>query len=226
MLKLGLMKELYFAYPSITKTAHEMLQQVSAFTGRKKFPFSANGSALLVLDMQRYFLEPASHAYVPSAQAIVPNLRKLVDSYHQSQKPIIFTRHLNTPQNAGMMSSWWRNLIGVDDPFSEIIDGLDVSKGILMEKTQYDAFYHTDLQTLLDENSIRRIVICGVMTHLCCETTARSAFMRGFEVYFCVDGTATYSREHHLASLLNLSHGFATPLLVDKVIEAVRGHND
>jgi len=203
-----------------------MLQQVNASAGSKMFPFSANNSALLVLDMQRYFLEPASHAYVPSAQAIVPNLRELVDTYYQSQKPIIFTRHLNTPQNAGMMSSWWRNLIGVEDPFSEIIDELDTSRGMVLEKTQYDAFYQTNLQNLLDEHSVRRVVICGVMTHLCCETTARSAFMRGFEVFFCVDGTATYTREHHLASLLNLSHGFATPLLVDKVIEAVRGHND
>jgi len=220
------MKEIYFASHSIHEAAHEMLQQVNASTGGNRFPFSANNSALLVLDMQRCFLEPASHAYVPSAHAIIPNLRKLVDIYYQSQKPIIFTRHLNTLQNAGMMSYWWRNLIGANDPFSEIIDELDASKGIVLEKTQYDAFYQTDLQNLLDEHSVQRVVICGVMTHLCCETTARSAFMRGFEVYFCVDGTATYTREHHLASLLNLSHGFATPLLVDSVIEAVRGHND
>jgi isochorismate hydrolase len=58
------------------------------------------------------------------------------------------------------------------------------------------------------------------MTHLCCETTARSAFMRGFEVFFTIDGTATYNEEHHWAALLNLAHGFATPVLVDEVVSA------
>jgi len=67
------------------------------------------------------------------------------------------------------------------------------------------------------------VVICGVMTHLCCETTARSAFMRGFEVFFTVDGTATYTEAFHRASLLNLSHGFAVPVLVENILEKLDG---
>ncbi|MGB9641195.1 MAG: isochorismatase family protein, partial [Anaerolineales bacterium] len=45
---------------------------------------------------------------------------------------------------------------------------------------------------------------------LCCETTARSAFIRGFEPFFLVDGTATYNSYFHQATLLNLNHGFAS----------------
>jgi isochorismate hydrolase len=60
------------------------------------------------------------------------------------------------------------------------------------------------------------------MTHLCCETTARSAFMRGLQVFIAVDGTATYSEAFHRASLLNLSHGFALPVLVDEILERLR----
>jgi bifunctional isochorismate lyase / aryl carrier protein len=56
------------------------------------------------------------------------------------------------------------------------------------------------------------------MTHLCCETTARSAFMRGFEVFFTMDGTATYNEQLHRASLLTLSHGFALPVLMDELL--------
>ena len=47
------------------------------------------------------------------------------------------------------------------------------------------------------------------MTNLCCETTARDAFMRGFRVYFLLDGTATCTEEYHLATLKNLAYGFA-----------------
>ncbi len=59
------------------------------------------------------------------------------------------------------------------------------------------------------------------MTHLCCETTARSAFVRGFEVFFTIDGTATYNKEFHFATLHNLAHGFALPILVDEILDAV-----
>jgi isochorismate hydrolase len=56
------------------------------------------------------------------------------------------------------------------------------------------------------------------MTHLCCETSARSAFMRGFEVFFPIDGTATYNRDFHLATLRNLAHGFATMTTVRELL--------
>jgi bifunctional isochorismate lyase/aryl carrier protein len=47
------------------------------------------------------------------------------------------------------------------------------------------------------------------MTHLCCETTARAAFVAGYEVFFLVDGTASYNEEFHISTLKNLAHGFA-----------------
>lgn len=55
------------------------------------------------------------------------------------------------------------------------------------------------------------------MTHLCCETTARSAFIRGFDVFFTIDGTATYNEDFHFGTLYNLAHGFAVPLLIDEI---------
>ncbi|PIV27689.1 MAG: isochorismatase, partial [Anaerolineae bacterium CG03_land_8_20_14_0_80_58_20] len=50
-----------------------------------------------------------------------------------------------------------------------------------------------------------------------CETTARSAFVRGFEVFFCADGTATYTKELHRSTLLNLSHGVAIPTVCAEI---------
>ena len=90
------------------------------------------------------------------------------------------------------MSPWWHgDLIRPEDPLSEVSPRFDVSKGKVVEKSRYDAFYQTQLEEALRGQKISQVVICGVMTHLCCETTARSAFMRGFEVFFTVDGTAT-----------------------------------
>jgi len=59
------------------------------------------------------------------------------------------------------------------------------------------------------------------MTHLCCESSARSAFMRGFEVLFTIDGTATYREDFHRAAILNLAHGFAHPVLTGEIIKGL-----
>ena len=98
--------------------------------------------------------------------------------------------------------------------------------GTLIQKSQYDAFYQTQLEGILRDRQVTQVVICGVMTHLCCETTARSAFMHGFEVFFPVDGTVTYRLEYHRASLLNLAHGFASIVLMKNILQAIQGENE
>jgi isochorismate hydrolase len=168
--------------------------------------------------MQRYFLEESSHACIPAAQAIIPKIAELIDSYYQKNLPIIFTRHLNSATDAKMMAKWWRDLIKKDDPLSNIIPEFDLSRGMIIEKSQYDAFYETRLEEILRQKGVTQVVVCGVMAHLCCETTARSAFVRGFEVFFTVNGTATYNERFHRATLLNLAHGFAVPVLVDEIL--------
>lgn len=179
--------------------------------------FEPAHAALIVLDMQQYFLNPGSHAFVPSAEAILPRVQELAGVFRRKGQSIILTRHLNTQGNAGAMAEWWADLIHEDDPASEIIKELDDPQAIRIEKTQYDAFHKTGLEERLRSLYITQVVIAGVLTHLCCETTARSAFMRGFKVFFAVDGTATYHEDFHRATLLNLSHGFAVPVLVDDI---------
>ena len=179
-------------------------------------------AALLVLDMQRYFLDETSHAFIPSAPAIIPRIQSLQSTFINRHLPVIHTRHMNTPQNAGLMNSWWKELMIETNPLSEITADIQNNYAAVFIKSQYDAFYKTDLEQWLIGKHISQVVITGVMTHLCCETTARSAFMRGFQVFFTVDATATYNRQFHQASLLNLTHGFAVPVLCEQLI-VIRG---
>ena len=118
------------------------------------------------------------------------------------------------------MTRWWKDSIASESPGGQLVPELDTSGGVILNKSQYDAFLGTPLEDILRSKGVRQVVICGVMTHLCCETTARSAFMRGFEVFFTVDGTATYTLAFHQAALLNLAHGFAVPMLVEEVLAA------
>ena len=117
------------------------------------------------------------------------------------------------------MKHWWQDMIMENDPRSRIMSALNLDTGTILIKSQYDAFHQTDLNTLLKRRNVSRVIITGVMTHLCCESTARSAFMRGYEVVFTIDGTATYNEQFHYATLLNLAHGFVTPVLIDQIID-------
>jgi isochorismate hydrolase len=220
------MKESYFTIELIESQALELYQQVVDLSQKKAITFQPSQSALLVLDMQAYFLDPASHAYVPSSRAILDGIVQLIKLSFTSGLPIFFTQHINTAENAAMMSIWWKDLITYQNPLHKIIPEIDLSLGTRIQKSQYDAFYRTHLDRLLRDKGVTQLILCGVMTHLCCETTARSAFMHGFEVFFPVDGTATYNLAFHQASLLNLAHGFASVVLMRDIMAAIRGEHE
>jgi bifunctional isochorismate lyase/aryl carrier protein len=201
-------REAYFTPGNIAERAAALLRAADAYRRVPPPRIGADGTALLILDVQRYFLDEGSHAFVPSAPAVIGRINALAAAV----KNVVLTRHANTPGNAGAMGRWWRDLLGEDDPMGGLDPRLD-ARGEVIVKTQYDAFYGTDLEKILRGWGVSAVVVCGVMTHLCCETTARSAFVRGFDVYLPVDATATYTEALHRASLLTLSHGFAVPLL-------------
>ena len=79
----------------------------------------------------------------------------------------------------------------------------------LVEKHTYSAFYDTDLESFLKKSERTEVIVTGVMTNLCCETTARDAFIRGFRVFFSTDATATSNHDLHSSTLKNLAYGFA-----------------
>ena len=177
--------------------------------------------ALLVLDMQEYFLHPESHAFVPSAPALIPGIQQLIHKFREKGYPVLFTQHVNTLEDAGMMAEWWRDLITVEHPMVGLSTQLEVGESPVIQKSQYDAFWGTDLDAMLITMGCTDVVVTGVMTHLCCETTARSAFMHGYRVWFPVDGTATYHLDFHQSTLTTLAHGFAVPVLVRELLSAL-----
>lgn len=188
--------------------AEEFIKKIYPCPDYRKINFNIRQSALIVTDMQEYFLNKNSHAYIPASESIVEDISSLVSVFRKNNRPVIFTRHINTKENAGMLSAWWSDII-TEENYSGLTEKLDTHGAKIIIKTQYDAFYKTELEDYLKSQQVKSVVITGVATHLCCETTARAAFVRGFEVFFPVDCTATYDEEFHLSASRNLSHGFA-----------------
>jgi isochorismate hydrolase len=202
-------KEKYFTNESVAQESRELVGVIS--NTRKQPVMSCDDAALVVLDMQEYFLNESSHAFIPSSLALISGIKHLQSNFLDKGLPVIHTRHVNSEKNAGQMKKWWKDVIKPDNSLSEITSSLSDSRAIVIEKSQYDAFYKTELESILKENRIKRIVVTGVMTHLCLETTVRSGFVRGYEMFAPVDGTATYNREFHVSTIRNLSHGFCAP---------------
>ncbi|MBN1437300.1 MAG: isochorismatase family protein [Sedimentisphaerales bacterium] len=213
------MKRKYFDINDLTKQGPVLRGEAGATGGR--FRFDLGRAGLLLLDMQRYFLDREGHAWIPSGEVILPGLVRLAEVFGRAGRPVVLTRHLNNEADAGMMGCWWRGLIERERPDSEVVgqlaDYAARGEARLLEKEQYDAFYETDLEQWLRAQGVEQIVIGGVMANLCCETTARSGFVRGFEVFFLVDGTAAYNRELHLATLRNIGFGFGELVTVAEV---------
>ena len=174
--------------------------------------FKPQTSALLVIDMQQYFCNPSSHAYFKDSTTIIPNIHQLIITYRQQSLPVLFTRYaLLQTENPGAMGRWWNDVLYDGNTMSSIIDALHpIPSEPVIRKTQYSAFFETDLDTILKSHQVTTIVITGVLTHLCCETTARDAFMRNYDIFFVSDATASDTKTLHSASLATLSDGFAT----------------
>jgi len=169
-------------------------------------------SALLVIDMQGFFLDANSLTFACGGLAILPAVKRLVGAFRRAGRPVIFTRHVHHPNDldSGIMGWWWEGKCLEGSPESEIVTELAPLPGEkVVLKHRYSAFYDTDLETVLRCLKARDLVVCGVMTNLCCESTARDAYYRDYRVFFPADTSGSVTEEMHLASLVNLAFGFA-----------------
>ena len=150
--------------------------------------------ALLVIDVQREYFDPDGPAYVEHARDIVTNVNRLVDGFRAHGQPVVLVRHTHRPDgsDAGRMGDFAAP--GEEDSFVEgtprveFIPELHVEPGdVVVTKRRYSAFLGTDLGTVLRTAGTRAVVICGLMTSFCCETTARDAHGRDYEVLFVAD---------------------------------------
>jgi nicotinamidase-related amidase len=175
--------------------------------------------ALIVVDMQNGFCHPEGSfprigLGLEGSDAAVRNAAIAVKQARAADVPIIFTRHLyrlgradegpalirNSPALAvvnGLAAGSWD---------AEVVEDLDCGPDDLrVDKVRFDAFQWTSLEPLLRGLSVSKLVICGVVTNLCVETTVRSAFMRDFPVTLIEDACAAKTRRLHELSIEVLS---------------------
>jgi nicotinamidase-related amidase len=186
-------------------------------------------AALLVIDMQNDFINKGSMVYTEMAEAIVPNLKRLILSCRKAKIPVIYTAHIHQDPavDGGMTAQWWLELKDKKvlvagskgaEIYSEIAPKPDEK---VIYKHRYSAFYNTDLEIALRGLGITDLIISGVMTNICCESTARDAFFRDFRIFVLADGTGSGEEIFHISSLRALAYGFAYVTTVEEIIKKI-----
>ncbi|KAI1704412.1 isochorismatase family domain-containing protein [Ditylenchus destructor] len=160
-------------------------------------------AVLLVIDMQV--------AFQTQGQQVLNQVNETISQCRQANLPIVFTQfgHKYVPEDCGVLCDFWGtdgvNMVG--SPSFQLMSGLDVQDGdIIVEKYRYDAFYGTVLSDMLRVLKVDTVIVTGVKTNICCETTARSAFSHDFKVVFVSDATAANTEALHNATLLNIAN--------------------
>ncbi len=217
----------FLAEPELAARSREWCRKLSWDAERL---IALDSPALLVLDMQTDFLTKGGALPVWGGPAIIPRVAEAVDAFRAAGRPIFFSRHLclgltDKPPELGIHAL-------VTDPEKLLRDGC-VGAEILsslkpqrdehvIPKYQYSAFYGTPLEFLLRAAKVRDVVITGVVTNVCCETTAHDAFFRGFGVVSTIDGTGGLDEASHLASLATIRQSYGRVATVRQVGDAVK----
>ncbi|GAB2631581.1 isochorismatase family protein [Streptomyces capparidis] len=153
----------------------------------EKIDDRTGGTALLVIDVQESFRQRPSWRAV-SNPAIVERVGALVDAARARGRRVVWILHA-APGTGSVFDPALGHV--------RLMDGLEPRDGEpVLTKTTRNAFTTTELQRLLTLGGVRRLVVCGIQTEQCCETTARVAGDLGYDVTFVTDATATFPIPH------------------------------
>ncbi len=177
-------------------------------------------SALLVVDLQRAFTDPQQPAFVPDAPAAMVQAARLAEAFRRAGRPVFFTRHAHasSPRGPGM-GRWWSTFV-LEGSEASLLDPelVPLEEDLVLRKEHYSAFRETGLDAWLRQRAVETVVIAGTMTHICVDTSARDAFMHGFDVVVVHDACASRPAALHAYSLHALSHAFARLASTDDVV--------
>jgi nicotinamidase-related amidase len=185
--------------------------------------FANDTSALLIIDMQRDFLDPKGYIAqtgvdVQGLRAIIPNVRRLLEAARAKEVRVIHTREGHRPDLTDLPVVKARRAAGAGAPIGStgplgrllvrgepghaIIPELEpLATEPVIDKPGFGAFHATDLEQLLRVAGVRTLIISGVTTDICVHSTLREAVDRGFECITAGDACAAGDAAIHKAML-------------------------
>ena len=188
-------------------------------------------TALIVIDMQRYFMAEGQPLANPYARGIVPNINRIVAAMRKAGVPVYWIRHTNARSGPQALPAWKREMPLVAMGYDRLLPGApghDVDPSLdrlpgdpVIDKFRYSCFiqHSSDLHDRLQAVGIDTIIIVGTLTNGCCECTVRDASMIGYKVLGVADAMAAVTDEEQAAALLGMRIGFADIVTTEEIID-------
>lgn len=195
-------------------------------------------TALVVVDMQIAFIEGGKPSEVSHAKDIVPNINRLAEGLRETGGTVVWI--ISTFDEN--IATDWSSFVGgtykkehAEKVVAQLKEGADGHKlwpdmdrqpgDMTVSKNRFSAFLPgaSGLAEQLRGRGVENVIITGTLTNVCCESSARDAMMRNFNVIMVSDGNATYSDVLHNASLNSLAITFADVMTTDEVLTRLHG---
>ncbi|MET3819805.1 MULTISPECIES: isochorismatase family protein [Burkholderia] len=169
---------------------------------RVNWQFEPRRAALLVHDMQDYFLDFYDRTAAP-VPTLIAHVRRLIDFAHATGMPVFYTAQpaMQATVDRALLTDMWGPGLTAQPSCASICEALAPASGdTVLDKWRYSAFQRSLLDTRLREQRRDQLAICGVYAHIGCLMTACDAFMRDVKPFFVADALADFSeREHRMA---------------------------
>ncbi len=139
--------------------------------------------ALICIDLQKEYFEDGRPLKVPTGESVLQNVKKLLYAARESNIPIIHVRHISKDP--------YDSTFRAGSPYVEFVEEVKPKEDErVITKSRPGAFHLTELDDVLHQNGVDTVIICGLLSFMCCDTTAREAYARGYNVLFVKDATA------------------------------------
>ncbi|EHD23281.1 MULTISPECIES: isochorismatase [Brenneria] len=189
---------------SIPKLNSYPLPSADALPDNKvNWPLETARAALLIHDMQRYFLNFWGENS-PLTARLIDNIARLKKFCRQHGIPVFYTAQPNNQSAAdrALLNDMWGPGLNNYPEQQNITDALTPEGAdTVLVKWRYSAFLRTDLEQRLRDAGRDQLIICGVYAHIGCLTTANDAFMRDIKPFMVADALADFSLEEHMMAL-------------------------
>lgn len=191
-------------------------------------------TTVIVVDVQNDYCHPdgaiaKSGSDVSAVKKIIPNLRSLLDAAREHSVPIIFlqTNHDKSTDSEVWLSRFPDGVNPICQTGSwgaEFYEVAPQSNDIIVKKHRYSGFVHTMLESILQTLKIETLIITGVSTNLCVESTARDGFMLDYRIVLMKDACAAFSQEEHDMTLKTVDTYFGMVADTEQVVSFWRMH--
>ncbi|USA40473.1 isochorismatase family protein [Pelagerythrobacter marinus] len=180
-------------------------------------------AALLVHDMQRYFLAAFGAGESP-ASAIEGRIAALLDAARRAGMPVFYTAQKGAQdrRDRGLQADLWGPGMKAAPEHEEIAPALAPrAEDFVLVKHRYSAFQRSNLETLMRARGRDQLVICGVYAHIGCQATALEAFQRDIQPFMVADAVADFSRAWHDTAIRTVANCSGVVLSARQVLETI-----